>query len=120
MMSGAAAEPTAARGIRARLVDDKIAAAYLARIQLRDRVLRVLVARHLDERKTTGPASRLVTHDGDRFDRSGSREQFAERRLIDLVGQISNVQLPTHKHRPLCRLRDIPDIGIDVGLGVVS
>src|SRR5688572_1664592 len=94
----AATEPAAALGLRPCFVDGQAAAADLARVQLGDGVLCFFVRAHLDKRKPAGAPRRLVAHHGDRFDRSGTGEQLLELVFADFVGQISDVQLPTHKH----------------------
>src|SRR5918994_767154 len=58
----AAASATAAGGFRSRLVDCQVAAPEVGIVQLIDRLLRILIGHHLDERESAGTAGGHVTH----------------------------------------------------------
>src|SRR3954468_10127387 len=99
----AAAEATTAvaaragRRLRARLVHGEVAAAELMVVQLLDRVLRVFVGRHFDERETAGPAGRLVAHHVDAVDGADRAKQRAEILVVSVVGKVADVELSCHE-----------------------
>src|SRR5450759_1689005 len=97
----AAVEPAGALRLRPGLVDRQGATAQGILIELRGRLLRFFVCRHLDEREAARTAGCHVAHDTDRFNRSRLAEQFLQLRLSNLVRQVPDVQLPTHVSRSL-------------------
>ena len=106
-----AASEAAARvlRLRARLIHDECAAAYLMAVQFRGGRLRGFLRGHFHERKAPRSPRRHVAHDVRRIDGTELSEQLLQLRLIGLLWQISDVQLPIHvldslrarsKHRP--------------------
>ena len=81
-----------------RLLQQKLvgSAAHLELVELRGRLLRFLVGRHLDEREPARAARRGVTHDAHRLDRAGLAEEFLEFRFACGVRKIPNVKPSTH------------------------
>ena len=88
----------AARVLRlgARLIHRERTAAKLMLVQLAGGCLCFLVRGHFHEREAPRSAGRHVAHDAHRFDGTELSEQFLQFRFTGLVGEISNVQLPTH------------------------
>src|SRR4051812_16567564 len=100
--AAAEAPPTAVaaragRRLRARLVHGEVAAAELMVVQLLDRVLRVLVGRHFDEREAAGAAGRLIAHHVDAVDRADRAKQRAEILVVGVVGKVADVELSCHE-----------------------
>src|SRR3954470_17079223 len=77
-------------------VGGELCPANLAGVQIADRGLCLFVGAHFYECESTRAASRLIAHDRDRFNRPGACEQLLQLCFADLVGEISDVQLPTH------------------------
>src|SRR5262245_51302326 len=88
------------------LVHGEASPAKLRAVERRDRVLRLVVGAHFDERKSARAAGGLIAHDGHRVHGPGLAEQVLQLGLTDFVRQVSNIQLPTHGHELLCRNRD--------------
>src|SRR5439155_26488450 len=97
----AAATAASERWLRTRFVDCEAAPAELKRVQLRDRLLRLFVRRHFDEREPARASCGHIAHHLDRLDGSGARKEFLELRFARFVGQISDIQLSTHELTPL-------------------
>src|SRR5262245_26657241 len=96
----------ASRGFRTCFVDGETPSAKLATVELADGALRLFISAHLDEPKAARASCHLIAHHGDRFNRSRTCEQSLQLRFAHFVGQISDVQLSTHKHEtPLSQLR---------------
>ena len=91
----AATEPAAGR-LGPCFVDREGAAAELCLVQLIDRALGVVVARHFDEREPAGPASRHVPHDADGIDRADLPEHLFEFGFPRFVREITHKQPTTH------------------------
>src|SRR3954469_17439582 len=92
----AAATAAAACSLGTRFVDREASPANLAGVQIANRGLGLFVGAHFYECESTRAASRLIAHHGDRFNRPGACEQLLQLCFADLVGEISDVQLPTH------------------------
>src|SRR5215471_18752211 len=94
----AAAATEAARTFRPgpRFVDGEIASTELVVVELVDRLLCLVVGRHLDEREPARTARRHVAHHLDRIDRSGLREELLKLGLASRKRQVPDVQLPRH------------------------
>src|SRR5438094_70501 len=103
-------EAAASGGFRARFVDGETTTAQLRLVQLADRGLRLRIGAHFHEREAARASCRLIAHHRHRFDGSGPREHLVQLSFADFVRQISDVQLPTHKHGLLCRNRDAAEI----------
>src|SRR5436190_23375623 len=99
----AAAEPPAIRGLRPRFVDGKTASPKLIFIQLCDRLLRLVVGAHLNERKPARAPGGHVAHHFHRFHGAGAGEQVLELRFARFIREISDIQLSTHNLTPLPR-----------------
>ena len=103
---------TAARalGLRTSFVHGEVASTVVVVVQRGDRVLRVFVGRHLDERKAARTARGHVTHHIDAFHSTGTGKQFLEVLFSGLVRQVSNVELSSHlsllTFAPLCGAPD--------------
>src|SRR6267142_634179 len=91
------------RGLRPRFVDGKTAAPKLIFIQLCDRLLRLVLGAHLNERKPTRAPRGHVAHHFHRFHRAGAGEQVLELRFSGFIREISDIQLSTHDLTPLPR-----------------
>src|SRR5438874_4449257 len=99
----AATERPGIRGFRPGFVDGKSASPKLILIQLGDRLLRLVLGAHLNERKPACPPSGHVAHHFHRFHGAGTREQLLELRLAGFIREISDIQLSTHDLTPLSR-----------------
>src|SRR5438034_6379427 len=99
----AAAEPPAIRGLRPRFVDGKTASPKLIFIQLCDRLLRLVLGAHLNERKPARAPRGHVAHHFHRFHGAGAGEQVLELRFSGFIREISDIQLSTHDLTPLPR-----------------
>src|SRR5437773_6433722 len=99
----AAAEPPGIRGFRPGFVDGKSASPKLIFIQLCDRLLRLVLSAHLNERKPARPPRGHVAHYFHRFHRAGAGEQVPELRFSGFIREISDIQLSTHDLTPLPR-----------------
>src|SRR3981189_122380 len=99
----AAAELSGIRGLRPRFVDGKAASPELIFIQLCDRLLRLVLGAHLNERKPARPPRGHVAHHFHRFHRAGAGEQVLELRFSGFIREISDIQLSTHDLTPLSR-----------------
>src|SRR5262249_45826447 len=69
---------------------------HLVLIELRGRLLRFFVGRHLDEREAPRASGRSVAHHTYRLDIPSPAEQFLEFRLARAVRQIPDVKPSTH------------------------
>jgi hypothetical protein len=100
----AATETTAATPWRhrPRFVHGERAAAEALLMELRDRVLRVLLGRHFDKCEAAPTPGVTVPHDADGRHRAGFREQIGQVRFIDVVGEIADIQFVAHGHSALC------------------
>src|SRR6266545_1672875 len=87
---------SAARGLRARLVDGEAAAAELMLVEHRDRLLRILVGRHFDEREAARAARGHITHHVDAVDRARGREERAEVLVVGVVREVADVEFSCH------------------------
>src|SRR5438105_15454930 len=72
-------------------------------IQLCDRLLRLVLGAHLNERKPARPPRGHVAHHFHRFHRAGAGEQVLELRFSGFIREISDIQLSTHDLTPLPR-----------------
>src|SRR5579864_4169369 len=99
----AAAEPPGIRGLRPRFVDGEAAPPKLIFIQLCNRLLRLIIAAHLNERKPARPPRGHVAHHFHRFHGAGTGEQVLELRFAGFIREISDIQLSTHDLTPLPR-----------------
>src|SRR5437762_942837 len=99
----AAAESPGMRGLRPRFVDGETATPKLIFIQLCDRLLRLVLGAHLNERKPTRAPRGHVAHHFHRFHRAGAGEQLLELRFPGFIREISDIQLSTHDLTPLPR-----------------
>src|SRR5213593_1327882 len=99
----AAAEPAAVRGLRPRFVDGETAPPKLIFIQLCDRLLRLVIGAHLNERKPARPPRGHVAHYLHRFNGAGTGEQVLQLRFSGFIREISDIQLSTHDLTPLPR-----------------
>jgi hypothetical protein len=77
-------------------IDGKGAALMLSAVQGGDGRLGLGVAGHLDESESLAPASIAVVDDLGRNNLPMSREQLFQHRAINVVAQVSDVQLLTH------------------------
>src|SRR4030095_13595945 len=99
----AAAEPPGIRGLPPRFVNGETAPPKLIFIQLCDRLLRLVIAAHLNERKPARPSRGHVAHHFHRFHGAGTGEQVLELRFSGFIREISDIQLSTHDLTPLPR-----------------
>src|ERR1700676_3961424 len=99
----AAAEPPGIRGLWPRFVDGETAPPKLIFIQLCDRLLCLVIAAHLNERKPARPPRGRVAHHVHRFHGAGTSEQVLELRFAGFIREISDIQLSTHDLTPLSR-----------------
>src|SRR5688500_16581526 len=79
--ASAAAESAAAtwaRRLRPRFIHGQRASAHLVAVELRDRLLRIIVARHFDEGEAARAPGDAVAHDGDGLDLARLPEQRLE------------------------------------------
>src|SRR5262245_36907370 len=90
------------------LIDGQASAADLGSVQRRDRLLRLVVRAHLDEREAARTAGHLIPHDGHRLDRARPPEQLLQLAFTRFVRQIADVQLPTHDLYSPCRGATFP------------
>jgi hypothetical protein len=91
-----AAKPAPTRRLGTRLVHGQRAAPKLSLVQLINGLLRIVIVRHLDERKATRAPGCHVTHDTDRVDGSNSTEQLLQLSLSGLVRKVTHKQPATH------------------------
>src|SRR5204862_3390852 len=91
------------RGLRPRFVDGKASSPKLIFIQLCDRLLRLVLGAHLNERKSARTPRGHVAHHFHRFHRAGAAEQVLELRFSGFIREISDIQLSTHDLTPLPR-----------------
>src|SRR5436190_5989748 len=91
------------RRLRPRFVVGQTAAPKLIFIQLCDRLLRLVLGAHLNERKPTRAPRGHVAHHFHRFHRAGAAEQLLELRFSGFIREISDIQLSTHDLTPLPR-----------------
>src|SRR5687767_15459906 len=97
--AAAAAKTTAAawpRRLRPRFVHRQGASTELMAVELRNRLLRIIVAGHLDERESAGAAGDAVAHHGDRFHLARLAEQRLEILLHSFVRQIAHEEFAAH------------------------
>src|SRR5689334_14283274 len=77
-------------------IDPQRAATEVLAVEIRDRLLGGVGARHLDEAKSARLTAHPVDHQVDALDLSGSREVLGDQVLGGVVGQVSNVQAARH------------------------
>src|SRR5690606_15504591 len=98
--AAAAAESAAAAArpghLGTRLVDREAPAAEAVIVELRHSLLRTFVSRHLHEGESARAAGLTIANDVHRVDGTRFAEQRLEVRLVGFVGEIADVQLPTH------------------------
>src|SRR5205814_9161936 len=99
----AADEPSGIGGLRRRFVDGMAASPTLILIQLCDRLLRLVLGAHLNERKPARPPRGHVAHHFHRSHRAGAGEQVLQLRFSGFIREISDIQLSTHDLTPLPR-----------------
>src|SRR5215203_3398785 len=87
---------TAAGRLRTRLIHCQVAAAKLRIVQLVDRVLRVFLRHHLDERKSARPPGGHVANDVHRFDLSDTAEQIVQLLFARREGEVADVEFSSH------------------------
>jgi hypothetical protein len=90
-----ATEPAACR-LGPCFVDREGPAAELGLVELIDRALRIVVARHLDEREASGTAGRHVAHDPDGIHWADLPEHLFELGFSRFVREITHKQPATH------------------------
>src|SRR5262245_35369896 len=95
-VAAAPAEAARSLGARTRLVDRQIAAAERIVVKLVDRLLRVFVRRHLDEREPARAAGGHIAHHLDRVDGAGRGEELLQLRLPRRERQVTDVEFPSH------------------------
>ena len=97
--------------LRTRFVHGEVAAAVVVVVQRGDRLLRVLVGRHLDEREAARAAGGHVAHHVDAFHRAGAGKQLLEVLFDGLVRQVADVELSSHLSLlTFAPLRGAPDV----------
>src|SRR5262249_2809163 len=92
-----ATEATRMLGLRPRFVDGEASPAELIGVQLGDGFLRLLVRAHFHEREPARAPRGHIAHHCNRFDGSRPREQLLELCFSRFVGEVSDIQLPTHE-----------------------
>src|SRR5262249_1265107 len=85
-----------ARRLRARFVDDDLAAVEAMAVEHLDGLLRFIGGHHLDEAESARLAGELVADDIDRLHGAGLLKQGLEVFLTDLEGEVTYVQLGRH------------------------
>ena len=76
--------------------DRQRASAEALLVQLRDRILRVLIGCHFHEREATRPARLAIPHNVHGRDIASLRKQRGEVVFIGVVGEIANIQFVAH------------------------
>src|SRR5262245_52607005 len=92
----AAAKAAGSLRTRPRFVDRQIAATERIVVQLVDRLLRVFVRGHLDERESACATRGHVAHHLDRVDRAGRGKELLQLRLPCRERQVADVEFPSH------------------------
>src|SRR5262249_7350606 len=94
---------------RAGFVDGQGAAVVLLAVEGRDRGFRLGVTAHLDEPETLAPPGLPVGDDLGALDRAVLREELFQLRAIDLIAEVTDVQLLAHETLQL-RMGSGPDV----------
>jgi len=96
-----AAAAAATRFAGSGLVDRQGSAIVLLLVEAIDGRLRLGVARHLDETKTSASAGIPVRNDLGAFDRTEFRKNLFQIRARNVIAQIPNIQFPSHFESPV-------------------
>jgi hypothetical protein len=106
----ATATAAGSRRLGARFVDGERAASERMPVELRDRTLGIIVARHLHEGESSRAAGFAIPHHRDGFNGSSLREQCLEIVLHRLIRQISYKEFASHSAllRPATRNGNYP------------
>jgi len=94
--AAASAEPARARRLRPRLAHGDGSSTELFLIELIDGRLGGGVRGHFDEREASRSAGRHVTHDANRLNRTGLREERFELLVRGLKWEIADIELSIH------------------------
>jgi hypothetical protein len=89
--------------LRPRLIDGQGTSTKLMAVELRHRLLRLLVGRHFDECESPRSTGHTIAHDGDGLYLPGLSEQCFEILFHRLIRKIPDEQFATHV--PLLRQR---------------
>jgi hypothetical protein len=106
--SAAAVTTTAAAPVFARLglVDRQSSTVVILIVEAVDRGLGLSLGVHLDEPETLAPAGVAVLNDLGALDGAELRKQLLKLRAVDLIGQITDIQLLAHRWSPGQRKND--------------
>src|SRR5262245_31918754 len=95
----ATTETTAApRRHRPRFVHGERPASEALLVELRDRILRILLGRHFHEREAASASGLAVPHDANSRHLARLRKQLIQVVFIDVVREIADIQFVAHGH----------------------
>src|SRR5262245_42512069 len=94
--ASAAAATESSLGLRSGFIHHQRASIHLMLVELADRLLRIVVARHLDERKPARAPGRHVPHHPDVVYLARPAEQLGELVFRGGIREVADVESPAH------------------------